>query len=122
MRVTGGSGSGSAPAPDRTLEARLSAAHDYLAWLVDVFALHGLAPDDARGGLSAAGSRALGWVCRQTHQDLRTAMGSRGRSFAAEGRHRGDLRGTPGRDVRSERAAAARMFGFCALCTLTRSR
>ena len=74
MRVTGGSGSVSAPAPDRTLEERLYAAHDHLALLVDVFALQGLAPDDARGRLSAAGSRALGWVCRQAQQDLRATL------------------------------------------------
>ncbi len=70
MRVTGGSGSVSAPAPDRTLEERLHAAHRF-ALLVDVFDLHGMAPDDERGKLSAAGSRALGWVCRQAQQDLR---------------------------------------------------
>ena len=56
MRVTGGSGSVSAPASDRTLEERLYAAHDQFALLVDVFALQGLAPDDARGG----GSRRRG--------------------------------------------------------------
>ncbi len=64
----------SAPEPDRTLEERLYAAHDQFALLVDVFALHGMAPDDARGGLSAAGSRALGWVCRQAQQDLRATL------------------------------------------------
>ncbi len=74
MRVTGASGSVSAPAPDRTLEERLYAAHDHLALLVDVFALHGMAPDDERGRLSAAGSRALGWVCRQAQQDLRATL------------------------------------------------
>ena len=61
----------SAPAPDRTLEERLHAAHDRFALLVDVFDLHGMAPDDERGRLSAAGSRALGGVCRQAQQDLR---------------------------------------------------
>ncbi len=64
----------SAPAPDRTLEERLHAAHDQFALLVDVFALHGRAPDDERGRLSAAGSRALGWVCRQAQQDLRATL------------------------------------------------
>ena len=64
----------SAPAPDRTRAERLSAAHDHVAWLVDVFARQGLAPDDARGGLSAAGSRALGWACPQAQQDLRATL------------------------------------------------
>ena len=35
-------GSGPAPAPDRTLEERLHAAHDQFALLVDVFDLHGI--------------------------------------------------------------------------------
>ncbi len=74
MSATGGSGSVSAPVPDRTLEERLHAAHDRVAWLVDVFDLHGMAPDDERGRLSAAGSRALGWVCRQAQQDLRATL------------------------------------------------
>ncbi len=74
MSATGGSGSVSAPAPDRTLEERLYAAHDRFALLVDVFDLHGRAPDDERGRLSAAGSRALGWTCRQAQQDLRATL------------------------------------------------
>ncbi len=73
MSAPGGPGL-SAPAPARTLEERLHAAHDRFALLVDVFDLHGLAPDDERGGLSAAGSRALGWVCRQAQQDLRATL------------------------------------------------
>ncbi len=60
--------------PDRTLEERLYTAHDRFALLVDVFDLHGMAPDDERGRLSAAGSRALGWVCRQAQQDLRATL------------------------------------------------
>ncbi len=74
MSAARGPGSGPAPESDRTLEERLYAAHDHLALLVDVFALHGLAPDDERGRLSAAGSRALGWVCRQAQQDLRATL------------------------------------------------
>ncbi len=74
MSATSGPGSGPDSEPDRTLEERLYAAHDRFAWLFDVFDRQGLAPDDESAGLSAAGSRALGWVCRQAQQDLRATL------------------------------------------------
>ena len=72
MTAAGGSGSGQAPAPDRTLEEQLRRAHDQFCLVADLFDLQAMAPD--ADGLSTAACAALSEVYRQASQELRATL------------------------------------------------
>ena len=72
MSAAGGSGSGLAPEPARTLEEQLRRAHDQLCLVADLFDLQAVAPD--ADGLSVAACAALGALYRQASQELRATL------------------------------------------------